>query len=70
MKRLTERNEDGSTYYPYCLREDTCWGWGTSGKCDTCKFNEKVCDRLAAYEDTGLTPKQVRKMKKAMEDRA
>lgn len=69
MKCLTARNDDGSAYYPYCLRDDTCWGWGTNEKCDTCKFNEKVCDRLAAYEDTGLTPKQIRKLIEKREKR-
>ena len=67
MKRLTARSEDGDAYYPYCVEGDKCFGMGASEKCDTCGFNDKVCERLAAYEDTGLTPKQIRKMKKEME---
>lgn len=61
MERLTARNErfPDETYYPYCFREDTCGGEGMSDKCDMCEFPIKICKRLAAYEDTGLTPEQI-----------
>ena len=68
MKRLTERNKyDGGAFYPYCFRIDTCGGDGCTDP--ECKFMEEVCERLAKYEDTGLSPKQIRKMKKKMEGR-
>lgn len=52
MERLTER-EDGNAYFPQCF-EEPCLGAGcVQSQCD---FTEKVCERLAAYEDTGLTP--------------
>ena len=65
MERLTARNErfPDETYYPYCFREDTCGGEGMSDKCDICEFPIKICKRLAAYEDTGLTPEQIRELK-------
>ncbi len=68
MKRLTERNKNsGIAFFPYCFRDDTCSGMGSSEQCDECKFMYDVCERLTKYEDTGLTPKQIRKMKKKME---
>ena len=64
MERLTARNErfPDETYYPYCFREDACGGEGMSDKCDICEFPIKICKRLAAYEDTGLTPEQIREL--------
>ena len=65
MERLTARNENGKkkAYYPYCFREDTCDGDGSSEKCDTCEFSTKICEKLAEYEDTGLTPEQLLELK-------
>lgn len=63
MKRLTAISENGKAYYPYCFREDTCDGCGSSEKCDQCELSLKVCETLAAYENTGLTPEQIRKLK-------
>lgn len=51
MKRLTARNSIGSAYYPHCFREDTCDGEGASEKCNNCDFNQRVLEKLAAYED-------------------
>ena len=59
MERLTERNRYKAAYYPYCFKEYTCDGKGASKKCDSCEFTTMVCERLAAYEDTGLTPEQI-----------
>ena len=53
MKRMTERGERGNAYYPQCFKEP-CEGMGC--KIDLCKFSEAACDRLAAYEDSGLSP--------------
>jgi len=51
MERLTARNREGGAYYPYCFREDTCMGDGSSYKCDECDFTTKSCEKLAHYED-------------------
>ena len=65
MERLTARNENGKkeAYYPYCFREDTFDGDGSSEKCDTCEFSTKICEKLAEYEDTVLTPQEIMEMK-------
>lgn len=63
MKRLTAIEENGNAFYPYCFREDTCFGAGESEKCLECDFAKKVCETLAAYENTGLTPEEVEKIK-------
>ena len=56
MERMTERSESGHAYYPQCFKEP-CYGSGC--KIKDCPFETAVCERLAAYEDTGLTPDQV-----------
>ena len=58
MERLTEWNElsHKHAYYPRCF-EDPCYGSGC--KIKDCPFETAVCERLAAYEDTGMTPKEV-----------
>ena len=58
MERLTKWNESSykHAYYPRCLKEP-CYGGGC--KIKDCPFEIAVCERLAAYEDTGLTPKEV-----------
>lgn len=61
-ERLTARNKRGNAYYPYCFRDDTCDGFGRSEKCDTCEFDQMVCERLAWYEDKEYRGK--RKLKK------
>ena len=55
MERMTERSESGHAYYPQCFKEP-CEGVGC--EIEQCKFSEAACDRLAAYEDTGLTPER------------
>ena len=61
MQRLTRRTECGDAYYPECY--ERCYGEGASEKCNDCDYDEKICDTLAGYEDTGLTPEQIRKLK-------
>ena len=58
MERLTEWNGEQTrhAYYPRCIKEP-CYGSGC--KIKDCPFEIAVCERLAAYEDTGLTPKEV-----------
>lgn len=61
MERLTEWNDEQTrhAYYPRCF-EEPCYGGGC--KINDCPFETAVCDRLAAYEDTGLTPAEVHSM--------
>lgn len=61
MERLTAY--DGDYYYPHCIKEITCGGRGSSGKCDECEFSERVCVTLGKYEDTGLTPAEIMELK-------
>lgn len=62
MERLTAY--DGDYYYPNCIKESTCGGRGSSEKCDECEFSERVCATLGKYEETDLTPEQIRDLKK------
>ena len=61
MERLTRRTECGDAYYPECY--ERCYGEGASEKCNDCDYDKKICDTLAGYEDTGLTPEQIRELK-------
>lgn len=53
MERLTKRGDTGHAYYPRCF-EEAC-----NRRCEDCLFDETICERLAAYEDTGLMPEEV-----------
>ena len=59
MERLTEWNESSykHAYYPRCFKEP-CYGSGC--KIEDCPFETAVCERLAAYEDIGLTPEEIK----------
>ena len=59
MERLTKR-ENGHAHYPRCF-EEPCGGMGC--RTEDCEFKVEICERLAAYEDTGLTPQEVLSMK-------
>lgn len=53
MERYTENHYDGNGYYLIC-----------SGNCETldcgdCDILDKIVDRLAAYEETGLEPEEI-----------
>ena len=54
MERLTKR-ENGHAHYPRCF-EEPCVGMGC--RIENCEFKVEICDRLAAYEDTGLMPER------------
>lgn len=57
MNRLTQRNANDTGYYfPECF-ERCC---GVPGDCSECDVTQKLCEALAAYEDTGLTPEQIK----------
>lgn len=66
MERLTEWNgrQPRDAYYPRCF-EEPCYGEGC--KIKDCPFETAVCERLAAYEDTGLMPEEVLPKDKADE---
>lgn len=57
-ERLTARDE-GEAYFKKCF-EEPCNGKGQD--CCNCNFTEEICERLAAYEDTGLLPEQIREI--------
>ena len=59
MERLTKWNESSykHAYYPRCFKEP-CYGSGC--KIKDCPFEIAVCERLAAYEDIGLTPEEIK----------
>ena len=59
MERLTEWNKSSHkhAYYPRCFKEP-CYGSGC--KIKDCPFETAVCERLAAYEDIGLTPEEIK----------
>lgn len=61
MGRLTRRSDTGHAYYPRCF-EEPC-----NRRCEDCLFDETICKRLAAYEDTGLEPEEVLPKDKADE---
>ena len=63
MERLTEWNGEQTrhAYYPRCF-EEPCYGSGC--KIKDCPFETAVCDRLAAYEDTGREPEEVTALEK------
>ena len=69
MERLTEWNggQTRHAYYPRCF-EEPCYGGGC--KIKDCPFETAVCERLAAYEDTGLTPESVEALKLSMMGKA
>lgn len=59
MERLTEWNggQTRHAYYPRCFKEPC---YGNECKINDCPFETAVCDRLAAYEDIGLTPEKIK----------
>lgn len=63
---MTEWNggQTRHAYYPRCFKEP-CYGRGC--KIKDCPFKTAVCERLAAYEDTGLSPEKVSWMKEVVE---
>ena len=69
MERLTEWNKSSHkhAYYPRCFKEP-CYGSGC--KIKDCPFETAVCERLAAYEDTGLEPESVEALKLSMMGKA
>ena len=56
MERLTQC-QDGHAYYPRCF-EEPCYGGGCKDR--DCPIETAICERLAAYEDTGLMPYEIK----------
>jgi hypothetical protein len=61
-RRMTAR-EKGVPYFPECF--DRCGGNPKPNACADCDFTRRTCEKLAAYEETGLTPEGVEYIKKA-----
>lgn len=66
-ERMTKRNKNGEVYFPYCFREDTCSGFADGTRCGNCDFFYRLGKRLNEYEETGLAPKEIEKLKKRRE---
>ena len=64
MERLTRRSDTGHAYYPRCF-EEPCNGNGCKFK--DCPFDETICERIAAYEDSECEPEEVLPKDKADE---
>ena len=60
MERLTEKHYGANDYYMTCSAE--C----ERDQCDECAELEKIVNLLGAYEDTGLTPSEMRLMRMDM----
>jgi len=60
VERLTKRNKNGDAYYPGCFAVEC-----NEKECQTCDFDTQICERLASYEDLGVTPEQIREMDRA-----
>ena len=61
MERLTEKHYGANDYYMTCSAE--C----ERDHCLECAKLEKIVDLLGAYEDTGLTPAEIRSMRAEVE---
>ncbi len=58
MERLTAW-DNGNAYYPKCF-EKPCDGMGCNN--EWCEFRYEKCKRLAEYEDTGLSPEEIKSL--------
>lgn len=63
MERLTDYHVGENGAYMKC--SGNCRG----GLCENCEELEKIIDRLAAYEDTGLKPEEVKEFLEDVESR-
>ena len=61
MERLTEKHYLGTDHYMKC--SDSC---NVDMDCIDCPSFERLVERLAAYEDTGLEPESVEALKLSM----
>ena len=63
MKRLTEKHYLGADHYIKC--SDSC---NVDMDCIDCTSFDRLVERLAAYEDTGLEPNEVTALQKDWSD--
>ena len=61
MKRLTQKHYGASDYYMAC--SENC---AEDMNCIDCPSFDSLVDRLGAYENTGLTPAEIRSMRMDM----
>lgn len=61
MDRLTTRGPEGNAYYPKCF-EGECFGMESREECEKCQMTFDIAERLAAYEDLGVMPEQLREL--------
>lgn len=66
MKRLTKRTTVGAASYDY--PPDCYFDNGCMDEVAKSVFRQNCVERLAAYEDTGLTPKEVKRMSNILMD--
>lgn len=68
MKRLTERDTNGTAMAACCgenCKHNFCCENGGFAECGDM---DDIIDRLAAYEDTGLEPEEISKIREDVED--
>lgn len=63
MKRLTEKHYLGTDHYMKC--SGNC---NVDMDCIDCPSFDRLVERLAAYEDTGLAPEEVKRMSNILMD--
>lgn len=68
MDRLTARGPEGNAYYPKCF-EGECLGMESREECEKCQITFDICERLAAYEDFGVMPEQLREIDKSYQEK-
>ena len=66
MERYTKRLEDGQAVMD-CANCPESWNTNPGGKCTALYCRNRLKDRLAAYEDTGLEPEEIIELKARME---
>lgn len=66
MKRYTNRLDDGQAIMN-CQDCDTDWTNKHAPKCTVMYCRNRLKDRVAAYEDTGLEPQEIEKIRKDIE---
>lgn len=67
MTRITDR-DNGNPYIKKCFEGDGYPDMSTS-KCDLCEHFLAVFEKLAAYEDAGLTPDRAAELAAADRDK-
>ena len=60
MERFTERDEFGGVYPKTCILYGRCDCFLKTRNEKVCARCSNLCQRLADYEDTGLTPEEIR----------